>query len=42
MLYEVITVGGRGSRLFDGEGLATKKRTVFDKGVLKTYSYNFV
>lgn len=30
-------VGGRGSRLFDGEGLATKKRTVFDKGVLKTY-----
>lgn len=30
-------VGGRGSRLFDGEGLATKKRTVFDKGVLNTY-----
>lgn len=30
-------VGGRGSRLFDNEGLATKKRTVFDKGVLKTY-----
>ncbi len=30
-------VGGRGSRLFDGEGLATKKRTVFDKGVLKMY-----
>ncbi len=30
-------VGGRGSRLFDGEGLATKKRTIFDKGVLKTY-----
>lgn len=30
-------VGGRGSRLFDGEGLATKKRVVFDKGVLKTY-----
>ncbi len=30
-------VGGRGSRLFDGEGLATQKRTVFDKGVLKTY-----
>lgn len=30
-------IGGRGSRLFDGEGLATQKRTVFDKGVLKTY-----
>jgi PmbA protein len=23
--------------LFDGEGLATKKRSVFEKGVLKTY-----
>ncbi len=30
-------VGGRGSRLFDGEGLATKKRSIFDKGVLKCY-----
>jgi PmbA protein len=30
-------VSGRGSRLFDGEGLATKKRSVFEKGVLKTY-----
>jgi PmbA protein len=29
--------GGRGSRLFDGEGLATKKRLVFDRGVLKNY-----
>jgi PmbA protein len=29
--------GGRGSRLFDGEGLATVKRPVFEKGVLKTY-----
>lgn len=28
---------GRGSRLFDNEGLATRKRTVFEKGVLKTY-----
>jgi len=28
---------GRGSRLFDSEGLATKKRSVFDKGVLKSY-----
>lgn len=30
-------IGGRGSRLFDGEGIATKKRTVFEKGVLKSY-----
>uniref|UniRef100_UPI003217A2FE TldD/PmbA family protein n=1 Tax=uncultured Draconibacterium sp. TaxID=1573823 RepID=UPI003217A2FE len=30
-------VGGRGSRLFDGEGLATQKRPVFENGVLKTY-----
>jgi len=30
-------VSGRGSRLFDNEGLAAKKRVVFDKGVLKTY-----
>lgn len=30
-------VGGRGSRLFDGEGLATKKRSIFEKGVLQTY-----
>ncbi len=28
---------GRGSRLFDSEGLATKKRLVFEKGVLKNY-----
>jgi PmbA protein len=30
-------VSGRGSRLFDGEGIATTKRAVFDKGVLETY-----
>lgn len=30
-------VSGRGSRLFDMEGLATKKRLVFEKGILKTY-----
>jgi PmbA protein len=30
-------VGGRGSRLFDSEGLAAKKRSVIEKGVLKTY-----
>ena len=30
-------LGGRGSRHFDSEGLATKKRLIFEKGVLKTY-----
>jgi PmbA protein len=30
-------VGGLGSRLYDGEGLATKRRVIFDKGVLKTF-----
>ncbi len=30
-------VSGRGSRLFDGEGVATRKRSVFENGVLKTY-----
>lgn len=30
-------ISGRGSRLFDSEGLATKKRAVFENGVLKTY-----
>lgn len=28
---------GRGSRLFDGEGLACKKRTVFKEGVIRNY-----
>ena len=26
-----------GARYFDGEGIATEKRTVFEKGILKTY-----
>ncbi len=30
-------ISGRGSRLFDGEGLALKKRVIFEKGVLKSY-----
>jgi PmbA protein len=29
--------GGLGSRLYDGDGFATKKRTMMDKGVLKEY-----
>ena len=30
-------VSGRGSRLFDGEGMATELRSVVDNGILKTY-----
>jgi PmbA protein len=30
-------IGASGARYFDGEGVATEKRTVFEKGVLKTY-----
>ena len=30
-------ISGRGSRLFDGEGLALKERTIFDRGILKSY-----
>jgi PmbA protein len=30
-------VSGRGSSLFDSEGMATEKRSVVEKGVLKTY-----
>ncbi len=30
-------VSGRGSRLFDSEGMATEKRAVIENGILKTY-----
>jgi len=30
-------ISGRGSRHFDSEGLATRKRAIFEKGVLKGY-----
>ena len=30
-------VSGRGSRLFDREGIATKKRSVVENGILRTY-----
>ncbi len=32
---------GLGSRCFDGEGIAAKKRTVIDKGILKTYYIDY-
>jgi PmbA protein len=30
-------VSGRGSRLFDGEGIATQKRPIFEMGIVKNY-----
>ncbi|MBQ8502378.1 MAG: TldD/PmbA family protein [Bacteroides sp.] len=30
-------IGGKGSRYFDNEGVATEQRMVFEQGVLKTY-----
>jgi PmbA protein len=30
-------IGASGARYFDGEGVATEKRSVFENGVLKTY-----
>lgn len=30
-------ISGRGSKMFDREGLATKKRTIIEKGILKNY-----
>ncbi len=37
LIDDPFIVSGRGSRLFDDEGLALQKRTIFDKGVLKAY-----
>lgn len=37
LIDDPFIVSGRGSRMFDGEGLALKKRTIFEKGVLKSY-----
>ncbi|SHF25409.1 PmbA protein [Mariniphaga anaerophila] len=37
VIDDPFVVSGRGSRLFDSEGLATKKRPVFENGVLKNY-----
>ena len=37
LIDDPFIISGRGSRLFDGEGLALKKRAIFEKGVLKSY-----
>jgi len=33
--------GGHGSRLFDSEGMAAKKRPIIDKGILKSYYIDY-
>lgn len=37
LVDDPMIVGGRGSKLFDSEGMAMKTRPIFEKGVLKTY-----
>ncbi len=37
LIDDPFVISGRGSRLFDNEGLAMEERTIFDKGVLKQY-----
>ncbi len=37
LLDDPFIEGGRGSRMFDGEGLALKKRAIIEEGILKTY-----
>ncbi len=37
LIDDPFIVSGRGSRHFDNEGLALKKRTIFEKGILKSY-----
>jgi len=37
LMDDPFIISGRGSRLFDGEGLALEKRVIFEKGVLKSY-----
>jgi PmbA protein len=37
LVDDPLVISGNSSRLFDGEGLAAKKRSVFEKGILRTY-----
>ncbi len=37
LIDDPFIISARGSRLFDSEGLATKKRTIFENGVLHSY-----
>ncbi len=40
LIDDPLLPGAPGSKLFDGEGLTTKKRTIFEQGTLKTYFIN--
>ncbi len=37
LIDDPLVVGGLGSRLYDGDGIASKKRTMIDAGVLKDF-----
>ncbi|UCD94561.1 MAG: TldD/PmbA family protein, partial [Candidatus Zixiibacteriota bacterium] len=37
MIDDPFIISGFGSRLYDGEGMATRRRVMIDKGVLKSY-----
>lgn len=37
LLDEPHTIGANGARYFDSEGIATKRRPIFENGILKTY-----
>jgi len=38
LIDDPFIISGQGSRLFDNEGLALKKRTIFEKGIIKAYN----
>ena len=37
LIDDPFIIGGLGSRLYDGDGIAARKKTIIDKGVLKTF-----
>jgi PmbA protein len=37
LIDDPFIISGLGSRLFDGEGMATKRRVMIEKGILKSY-----
>jgi len=41
VIDDPLIVGGQGSRLYDGDGIAAKKRVIIDKGVLKSYYIDY-
>ncbi len=41
LIDDPFIVGGFGSRVYDGDGMATKRRVMIDRGVLKEYYVNY-